>query len=56
MAEEDLERRRSEWVPRDRPATRGYTQLFADHVTQANAGCDFDFLHGAGGVAEPAIH
>ena len=32
------------WVPRERPATRGYTQLFADHVTQANVGCDFDFL------------
>jgi dihydroxy-acid dehydratase len=25
-------------------------------VTQANEGCDFDFLHGAGGVPEPAIH
>ena len=37
-------------------ATRGYAQLFAQHVTQANEGCDFDFLHGAGGVAEPAIH
>jgi dihydroxy-acid dehydratase len=30
--------------------------LFADHVTQANEGCDFDFLHGSGGVDEPAIH
>jgi dihydroxy-acid dehydratase len=30
--------------------------LFADHVTQANLGCDFDFLEGAGGVDEPAIH
>ena len=45
-----LEARRAAWTPRPRPATRGYTQLFADHVTQANEGCDFDFLHGAGGV------
>lgn len=34
----------------------GYAQLFADHVTQADEGCDFDFLHGAGEVPEPAIH
>jgi L-arabonate dehydrase len=28
--------------------TRGYGKLFLDHVTQANLGCDFDFL-----MAEP---
>jgi dihydroxy-acid dehydratase len=26
--------------------TRGYGRLFLDHVTQANLGCDFDFLMG----------
>jgi dihydroxy-acid dehydratase len=26
--------------------TRGYGRLFIDHVTQANLGCDFDFLMG----------
>jgi dihydroxy-acid dehydratase len=56
VSEEALASRRSAWTPRPRPASRGYTQLFADHVTQANEGCDFDFLHGAGGVPEPAIH
>ena len=56
VAENELAERRSSWVPRERPATRGYTMLFADHVTQANEGCDFDFLEGAGGVDEPAIH
>ena len=56
VPEDELATRRSSWVPRPRPATRGYTQLFADHVTQANLGCDFDFLEGAGGVDEPAIH
>ena len=41
---------------RDFPAGRGYERLFAEHVTQADAGCDFDFLHGAAGVPEPAIY
>jgi dihydroxy-acid dehydratase len=33
-------------VERDqiRPATRGYVELYRRHVTQAPAGCDFDFL------------
>lgn len=56
VPEEVLAERRSSWVPREFPATRGYERLFAQHVTQAHEGCDFDFLHGAGGVPEPAIH
>ncbi|HEY8534983.1 MAG TPA: L-arabinonate dehydratase [Vicinamibacterales bacterium] len=56
VPEEELAARRSSWVPREFPAARGYERLFAAHVTQANEGCDFDFLHGAGGVPEPAIH
>jgi dihydroxy-acid dehydratase len=56
VPEEELATRRSVWVPREFPASRGYERLFAAHVTQAPDGCDFDFLHGAGGVPEPAIH
>ncbi len=56
VSKEELAERRSSWVPREFPATRGYERLFASHVTQADEGCDFDFLHGAGGVPEPAIH
>jgi dihydroxy-acid dehydratase len=56
VAEDELARRRSLWVPREFPAGRGYERLFAEHVTQADAGCDFDFLHGAAGVPEPAIY
>jgi dihydroxyacid dehydratase/phosphogluconate dehydratase len=52
----ELADRRAAWTPRPRPASRGYEQLFSDHVTQANLGCDFDFLAGSGGVPEPAIH
>ncbi len=42
--------------PPDRSYPRGYNRLFAQHVRQANEGCDFDFLEGAGGIPEPEIH
>src|SRR5206468_5165208 len=35
VAEAELSRRRSSWVPRERPATRGSERLFAEHVSQA---------------------
>ena len=44
------------FVPPDRAYPRGYNRLFAQHVRQANEGCDFDFLEGAGGIPEPEIH
>ncbi|MDA0136420.1 L-arabinonate dehydratase [Solirubrobacter deserti] len=56
VSAEVLSSRRDAWRPRAFPAERGYAKLFAQHVTQAHQGCDFDFLHGAGGVPEPAIH
>jgi dihydroxy-acid dehydratase len=52
----ELERRRAAWSPPPVLAARGWQKLFAAHVTQADQGCDFDFLEGAGGVPEPAIH
>jgi L-arabonate dehydrase len=44
IAEQELRRRISEFVPMGPPYERGYRRLFWDHVTQANLGCDFDFL------------
>ncbi len=41
--EAELARRRSGLMPADRPE-RGYAKLYAEHITQADAGCDFDFL------------
>jgi hypothetical protein len=35
---------------------RGYGHLYARHVTQANKGCDFDFLEGTAPIADPEIH
>ena len=44
--ETELARRRQAFRPAaDRPA-RGYAKLYADHVLQADQGCDFDFLQG----------
>lgn len=39
----ERERRRAAWRPPARP-TRGYRRLYAEHVMQADKGCDFDFL------------
>jgi dihydroxy-acid dehydratase len=52
---EELERRRAEWRPPAPHYTRGYGSVFAERITQADKGCDFDFLAGSG-APEPAIH
>lgn len=42
--EETLARRRAEWVKPADKFERGYGWMFSKHITQANEGCDFDFL------------
>jgi dihydroxy-acid dehydratase len=44
--EAELARRRAQWRPPQKPA-RGYSRLYAERVTQAEQGCDFDFLANA---------
>ncbi len=56
--EVELEARRAAWqapVPR---FERGYGYLFQRHVTQADKGCDFDFLQSDFGrtAGEPDIY
>ena len=46
VSDEELARRRAAFVPPPLHYTRGYGRLFLEHVTQANRGCDFDFLEG----------
>jgi L-arabonate dehydrase len=46
VPEEELARRRAEFAVPPPHYTRGYGRLFLEHVTQANRGCDFDFLEG----------
>ena len=36
--------RRAAWTPPELEFQRATAQLYAQHVTQANEGCDFDFL------------
>jgi dihydroxy-acid dehydratase len=56
VADEELQRRRAEWKPRELQYPRGFGRLHALHVLQANRGCDFDFLEGTQPIAEPEIH
>ena len=51
----ELEARRDAWEPRERPDARGYRKLHADHVLQANEGCDLDFLRGRSPVVTNAV-
>jgi dihydroxy-acid dehydratase len=52
----ELERRRADWKPPAPRYVRGFGSLYLAHVTQADEGCDFDFLEGTAKVAEPEIH
>jgi L-arabonate dehydrase len=52
VTDEELAKRKSEWVPPEAPA-RGWHKLFFDHVMQADQGVDFDFLVGRSGAAIP---
>ena len=56
VSEEELSDRMSHWIAPEEPYTRGYGRLFLDHITQANQGCDFDFLHAGGPTPEPKIY
>jgi len=53
VGDEELERRRSAWQAPRPAADRGYTQLYVQHVLQADEGVDFDFLQGASGAPVP---
>ena len=44
VPEEEIARRLAAFTPPPPHYDRGYGKLFLDHVTQANLGCDFDFL------------
>lgn len=56
VSDEELARRRGEWRRPEPHYQRGYGSLFLRHVTQANEGCDFDFLHAGAPIPEPKIY
>jgi dihydroxy-acid dehydratase len=53
---EVLEARKAAWTPPEPHYGRGYGALFSRHVTQADEGCDFDFLAAAGATLDPEVH
>ena len=55
VSDDELERRRALWRAPAQSVQRGFTRLYQDHVTQANEGCDFDFLEGTAATPEPDI-
>jgi dihydroxy-acid dehydratase len=44
VSPQELDRRLASFTPPPPHYLRGYGRLFLDHVTQADLGCDFDFL------------
>jgi dihydroxy-acid dehydratase len=53
VADAELARRRSAWRPPPPRYGRGYGALFSEQVTQANLGCDFEFLARPGAAPSP---
>lgn len=56
VSEDEIESRRDKLPPLQDPPERGYQRMYAKHVTQADKGCDFDFLTGRSPGDEPSIH
>lgn len=56
VSDEEMAERRARWIKPAPHYQRGYGALFAERVTQAHEGCDFDFLHAGPETPEPEIH
>ncbi len=50
VPDDELAARRAAWTPPPPAAVRGWTWLYTEHVTQADTGCDLDFLTGSSGA------
>jgi dihydroxy-acid dehydratase len=56
VSAEEMARRLAEFQPRRPHYDRGYGRLFLEHVTQADRGCDFDFLRSRAGAPTSPQH
>jgi len=56
VPDEELARRRAAWKKPAPRYERGFGALYQMHITQADQGCDFDFLEGTAPTPEPEIH
>ena len=56
ISDDELAQRRAQWQQPPPKYARGYGALYLQHITQANEGCDFDFLEHGAPIPEPEIH
>jgi dihydroxy-acid dehydratase len=56
VADDELDKRRADWQQPPAKFGRGYGALYLQHITQADHGCDFDFLEAGPPTPEPEIH
>ena len=56
VGDAELARRRATWRQPAPKFTRGYGAIFAQHIRQANEGCDFDVLERGEPTPDPEIH
>lgn len=55
ISDEEMAKRKAAWVKPAPKFDRGFGAIYAQHITQANKGCDFDVLVGST-PEEPEIH
>jgi dihydroxy-acid dehydratase len=53
VSDEELAQRKAAWSPPPKMFERGYGAMYAEHIGQADEGCDFDFLARSGAPLEP---
>ncbi len=56
ISDQEMAKRKAAWKPGEKKYPRGYGKIFSQHVSQADKGCDFDFLEGTDPIPEPEIH
>ena len=56
VSDQVLDQRRASWQQPPAKYGRGYGALYLKHISQANEGCDFDFLEAGPPTPEPEIH
>ncbi|MFJ8660470.1 L-arabinonate dehydratase [Streptomyces sp. NPDC093795] len=53
VADEELDSRRAAWTPPPARYERGYGALYMEQISQADTGCDFEFLARPGDTPDP---
>jgi dihydroxy-acid dehydratase len=56
ISDAEMAARKAAWKAPEAHYPRGFGYIHLKHVTQANEGCDFDFLRGTAPIPEPEIH